>query len=189
MYAAAGAALGLYAYYSWEYVYSPNAEQNRAELGAVVQDTIDMLIPPQPPATNNESYPVPQQALPEPGGFALDAEASPNLGDMPATQADFGSTVTNAWIGNNPLGVHTKDGLKRATTDLPGGMKAAKDLFQQYAGRLPSQGSDASYLGPTDEYINGSTEVQFRPNSRTGTPVVEIIDRDKKTYERIHFNP
>ena len=98
------------------------------------------------------------------------------------------------WLGNNIRETGVLDssrlrGYQRATSDLTGGLQGATDTFESLTGRKPTIG-DITSRTPTDTYIEpGHIEVAFRPNSSSGTPVLEIIDHGAKTYERVHFNP
>lgn len=71
-------------------------------------------------------------------------------------------------------------GFSRGDTDLEGGLDAAKDLFNQLAGRNPSGRFDRVVL-------EDGREVVFRAGSKTGTPKLEIIDHDQKFLEKITF--
>ena len=115
------------------------------------------------------------------------------------SQPQAGANILNAsspWLGDPdsiiPGGkVHTGriGGYDEATSDLTGGLSGAMEVFEALTGRKPTIDNPSS-RAPTDSYIEDSKiEVKFRPNSRTGTPVIEVIDHGAETYEKIHFNP
>ncbi len=101
---------------------------------------------------------------------------------------------SDCWIGKNLKGGGTVKsgrlkGYTEGSTDLQGGIKGAEDTFETLTGRRPNP-YDPSSRAPTDQYIEaGKLEVRFRPNSRTGTPALEVINHEKQTVEKIHFNP
>jgi hypothetical protein len=72
-------------------------------------------------------------------------------------------------------------GFLRGVTELAGGEQAAKQIFQQLAGRLPK--------GEFDRVVKGTSEFAFRSASKSasGSPAVEIIDHSRRTLEVIHF--
>lgn len=99
----------------------------------------------------------------------------------------------DCWLGKNVRETGTVSsgslrGYRKATSDIDGGMGAARDSFESLTGRVPEV-TDSSALRPTDSYVEaGKIEVYFRPNSSSGTPAIEIIDHGTKSYEKIHFN-
>ncbi len=101
--------------------------------------------------------------------------------------------VPAKWLGENIKiqgisGSGSTKGYTRATTDLPGGLRGAQEAFKALTGNMPRI-NDPQALAPTDVYIeSGKIEVYFRPTSRSGSAVLEIIDHGSKTNEKIHFN-
>jgi hypothetical protein len=71
-------------------------------------------------------------------------------------------------------------GFLRGNTHLSGGDQAARQLFHDLTGRIPSGDFDRVVLAD-------GTEVVYRSISRTGTPKVEIIDHVRRFLERITF--
>jgi hypothetical protein len=97
------------------------------------------------------------------------------------------------WRGNNveitgAVASGRLSGYTRAVSDLPGGIGSAKELFERMAGREPAVGNGDS-KSPTDRFFGpkGEIEVSFRPASGSGGPVVEIIDHNEETFEKVHF--
>ncbi len=101
--------------------------------------------------------------------------------------------VPAKWLGENEriTGIGDSGRLRgyiEATSGLHGGLIGAQEAFEGLTGRTPRMDNSQSKQ-PTDSYIElGKIEVYFRPTSRSGTPVLEIIDHGSKTNEKIHFN-
>ena len=87
------------------------------------------------------------------------------------------------WVGSNVSKVRiVNNGYQRVSSDLKGGLPAAKSLFKALTGKAPVEKQAIQIPG---KKIN----VVFRGDSKSGTPAVEIINETLKTYEKIHFNP
>jgi RHS repeat-associated protein len=97
-----------------------------------------------------------------------------------------------SWLGTNVTIVGTKStprlrGYQEAVSELTGGLASAQSLYENLTGGQPDV-SNLSSLAPTNVFIQpGKIEVRFRPNSASGTPVIEVVNHADKTYEKIHF--
>jgi hypothetical protein len=72
-------------------------------------------------------------------------------------------------------------GFLRGVREATGGEAAARQTFQQLAGRAPNS--------QLDQVVQGTREFVFRGASKSssGVPAVEIIDHVTRTHEIVHF--
>jgi len=118
--------------------------------------------------------------------YHVAAEGFGAVGALVGNKAAF----VRGWRGENVEIRGTKSsgrlrGYTEATSDMTGGLDAARSNFEEIAGRVPSVPDGATI----DRFVGDQLEAVFRPDSRTGTPVVEIIDHSQEIHEKIHFNP
>ncbi len=71
-------------------------------------------------------------------------------------------------------------GFLRGDTHLYGGDEAARTFFEDVVGRSPRGSFDRV------ELLDGR-EILYRAESRTGTSKIDIVDHDKRMYEKITF--
>ena len=95
--------------------------------------------------------------------------------------------VKGEWIGQNIaseeiIRTGTKKGFKGVITDLRGGLDGAKKMYKVLTGKVPKENI-------LTDIPNTKVQVYLRYKTKTGTPAIEITNWEKKTIEKIHFNP
>jgi RHS repeat-associated protein len=106
------------------------------------------------------------------------------LGKAASAEAKFfGENVTHLkTVKGTPLAREVGKDIEMVNSELPGGIEAAKDLFAQQVGRLPSKDIDSAVVG--------TRTFTFRPSGTplgSGPPTVEVVDKATGTIEKIRF--
>ena len=89
----------------------------------------------------------------------------------------FGSRLKNL----RPMKKGSHRGFTRGDTELSGGDHAARSLFQQLTGRLPTNTRD------TVDTAFGQVTYRSVERSKSGLPKIEISDRVQRFFEKITF--
>ena len=118
------------------------------------------------------------------GGLAV--RLGDNVASSAAGVAKLRAAVKKGFLGENARNVRTSGsgrlkGFTRADTDLPGGKKAATDLFESLAGKKPEGNLERVVL--EDQNL----EVVFRVDD--DKVKVEVINHGLETHEKITFLP